>query len=130
MKYFLILTISILCACALRTPQGLATQKPDYQYVGKSTNFVALTECILKKVDNYPVAFTVFDFEDQTLPVHIRQFSDNAELYQEIGGQALTLIKLKKLSPNKTEAKLYTGNSTINGRVRENYPNLIKSCFK
>ena len=126
----LVFILLIVSACAIRTPQAMQEQEPDYQYIGKSDNFSAVTECIFKKVDSYPVTFQLFDHEDRTIPVQMRQFPNDAELYQESsGGMIISLIKLEKLSGNEIQAKLYTGYSSTNGRVRDNYPELITSCF-
>ena len=80
-------------------------------------------------MDKFPAISQLFDFEDKTLPVHIRQFSDNAEMYQIIQSTTISLIKLQKVSAKEVEVNLYVGSSLYSEKIQENYPKLIKGCF-
>lgn len=130
MRVFLIIAILFITACAIKSPQSLSEEKPVFTYNGKISSFPALTECIFEKLEKFPVVAQLFDFEDKTLPVQIRQFSDNAELYQAIQSRTLSLIKLQKISSNKAQAKLYVSTGLYSDNVKDNYPTLIKDCFK
>ena len=129
MKKLSLILLLLASSCAIRSPKDMQNQEPDFQLKWQSNNFVGVTECIFKKVDNFPISFQLLESEDPTLPAKIRQLSNQAELYQEVGGMIVSLIRLDKISPTKIEAKLYTGNSITNERVQKNYPKIITDCF-
>lgn len=117
-----------LVACAT-SPDGLKKQAPDFEYSGKTSNLTNLSECILHKVESYPILIG-FSFEDKTLPVQIRQFSDNTELFQMQNIYITTYIKLTK-TRTTVDANLRVANGLISrDRIVKEYSKIIQGCYQ
>lgn len=124
---FFVLCLSLTgCATSI---QGLKEQNPDLEYKAKKSNLSGLSECILRKMEAYPI-LTGFSFEDRTIPVQIRQFADKVELFQMQNAFVLTYIDLQKVQANQIQSKLYVMNGTIHhDRTAKAYSSYIQECY-
>ena len=117
-----------MTACAT-SPEGIKRQPSDFEYTINSSNLPEVSECLLRKMEAYPV-LVGFSFEDRTMPVQIRQFTDNAELFQMYNFYIATLIQLQKVNASEIRATLHVGNHIMlaQDKVRIAYTNFIQKC--
>lgn len=129
LKYFVVVCTSILLFGCATTPYGLRKQEVDFTLNKNNSNLLTLSECILRKVEPYPILIG-FGFEGLTLPVQIRQFSDKAELFQMQNTYITTLIELHKRNNSKINADLYVAKEILSyDRTVKAYSKFIQECY-
>ena len=57
------------------SPQKIAQREPFFTHTGKAKSFDDAVECLAHQIDDYPTLFQLFDFEDRTLPVQVRNLN-------------------------------------------------------
>lgn len=114
-------------ACAT-SPHGLKEQPSDFEHTIAGSTISSASECLLRQMEAYPV-LAGFGFEDRTLPVQIRQFSDSTELFQMQNAYIATLIRLEKAASSKISVTLHVADGMItHDRVKTAFTGFIESC--